>query len=185
MRKYPLTVWSPEEIDQVLAAAGKTRNGRRNRALVALLAGTALRCAEALALELADIDLQRGTVQVRNGKNAKHRTVGISDSALSHLRDWLSVRGIAPGLVFQTYRGAPIQSSYVRRLLPRLASRAGYEKRLHAHALRRSLAYRLHRDGVPLAVLQKALGHSNVATTSVYIDDGGSSEVIDAMRKAG
>jgi len=177
-------IWSPSEISAVLAACGTTRTGRRNAALVAMLAGTALRCSEALALELADVDLSRGVVQVRCGKNSKHRTVGIGESALAHLRAWLGVRGIGPGLLFVTSRGAPILPSYVRSLLPRLASRAGYEKRLHAHALRRSLAYRMHRAQVPLATIQKCLGHSNVATTSVYIDDGGSAEVIDAMRAA-
>ncbi len=79
--------------------------------------------------------------------------------------------------------GSPIKSAYVRVLLPRLARKAGIEKRVHAHALRHTHAAELMREGVPLNLIQRQLGHRSVATTSRYLDHLQPQEVVDAMQK--
>ncbi len=85
--------------------------------------------------------------------------------------------------LFCTLRGSPIKSAYVRVLLPRLARKAGIEKRVHAHALRHTHAAELMREGVPLNLIQRQLGHRSVATTSRYLDHLQPQEVVDAMQK--
>ena len=78
--------------------------------------------------------------------------------------------------------GRPMDQSYVRHLLPRLARKAGIERRVHAHGLRHAFAVDLVRSGAPLYVVRDALGHSSVATTDVYLSRVGAHEAVEAMR---
>jgi site-specific recombinase XerD len=75
-----------------------------------------------------------------------------------------------------------MDQSYVRHLLPRLARKAGVERRVHAHGLRHAFAVDMVRSGTPLYVVRDALGHSSVATTQVYLSRVGAHEAVDAMR---
>ena len=88
----------------------------------------------------------------------------------------LGVNGHAP--VLCTLKGKRVSAAYVRALLPRLARKAGIEKRVHAHGLRRTHAAELAREGVPLNVISRQLGHSNVSTTSRYLDHVAPLEVV-------
>ncbi|MFG0314666.1 MAG: tyrosine-type recombinase/integrase, partial [Phycisphaerales bacterium] len=72
--------------------------------------------------------------------------------------------------------------AYVRRMLPRMARRAAIEKRVHAHGLRHTHAAQLASEGVPINVISRQLGHSNVGTTSRYIDHISPTQVIETMR---
>ena len=81
--------------------------------------------------------------------------------------------------------GKPLHSAYVRALLPKLASRAGIEKRVHAHGLRHSHATELVQAGVPLHVIAGQLGHASTATTDAYLAKLMPSERIKALRAAG
>jgi integrase len=97
---------------------------------------------------------------------------------------WLDVkrkRRIA-GPVFSTLRGKTIKAPYVRVLLPRLARRAGIAKRVHAHGLRHSHAARLAAGNVPINIIARQLGHSNIGTTSRYLDHIAPGDVIAAIR---
>jgi len=108
----------------------------RNRALIAVLWRCGLRISEALR----DVDLEAGTVRVRHGKGDKSRTVGIDEQTAALLARWIDRRRkLSPGArapIFCTLAGGRIDSSYVRRLLPRLAAKAGINRRVHAHGLR-------------------------------------------------
>jgi site-specific recombinase XerD len=63
--------------------------------------------------------------------------------------------------VLYTLAGAPVDTSYVRHLLPRLARRAGIAKRVHAHGLRHRHAIDLVQEGAPLTTIRDLLGHSS------------------------
>jgi integrase len=67
-------------------------------------------------------------------------------------------------------------------LLPRLARGAGIPKRVHPHGLRHTHAAQLAREGVPLNVIQAQLGHSNIATTSHYLQHVAPQQLIRVMR---
>ena len=73
-------------------------------------------------------------------------------------------------------------SAYVRTLLPRLARKAGIDKRVHAHGLRHTHAYELASEGTPIHVIQAQLGHASVATTDRYIKHLNPSAVVETMR---
>jgi site-specific recombinase XerD len=111
---------------------------------------------------------------VLHGKGDRRRVVGLDDGAMAILARWLDRRK-ALGLngrqpVFCTLKGEPLDDSYVRHALRRAAARAGVEKRVHPHGLRHTHAAELMAEGVPANVIQQQLGHSSLATTSVYLD---------------
>ena len=131
-----------------------------------------MRIAEVLALEMADWNEERRELNIRHGKGDKQRLVGVDPMTSEHLRAWIvarreRVKGYRR--LFCTLAGRPIKQAYIRELLPRLASRAGIEKRVHPHGLRHSGASELLERGASLLDLQDQLGHANANVTSKYL----------------
>lgn len=189
-KRYPAEVLTESEVESLIkACSNRAPTGIRNRALVAVLWRCGLRITEALDLYPKDVDLSAGTIRVLRGKGNKARTVGIGETASAHLSRWLDGRsklGInGRNRVFCTLDGEPIKAPYVRALLPRLARKAGIEKRVHAHGLRHTHAATLAASNIPLNVIQAQLGHSNVATTSRYLAHVAPQQVIDAVKALG
>jgi len=161
--------------------------GVRNRALVAVLWRCGLRIGEARALAVKDFDPHSGTLVVQRGKGGKRRVVGadagtVAPWAVGSRCAGSSASRLAAPRSSAPLRGKPLDLSYVRHLLPRLARRAGVERRVHAHGLRHAFAVDLVRSGAPLYVVRDALGHASVATTQVYLSRVGAREAVDAMR---
>ena len=186
-RRLPAELLSGEEVRALLrACSSRAPTGIRNRALIAVLYRGGLRISEALALLPKDVDSSQGTLTVLHGKGDRRRTVGMDPAAFALLERWVDCRrqlglsGRRP--VFCTLAGEPLDSSYVRRLLPRLAARAGVEKRVHPHGLRHAHAAELAAEGVPVNVVQQQLGHGSLATTDRYLRHIAPAERVAAMR---
>jgi site-specific recombinase XerD len=136
--KLPAEPLTPDEVKSLIRVCSKRApTGVRNRALIVVLYRAGLRCSEALALLPKDLDAANSTIRVLHGKGDRSRVVGLDAGAWALLQLWLE-RRTALGLngrqpVFCTLAGKPMKSSYVRMLLPRLARRAGIEKRCHPH----------------------------------------------------
>jgi site-specific recombinase XerD len=165
--------------------SGRAPTGIRNRALIAVLWRCGLRIGEALALELRDVDLDAATIRVRHGKGDRSRTVGLDEQTAALIARWLDRRRTlnvgARSTMFGTLHGGRIDSSYVRRLLPRLARKAGITKRVHPHGLRHTYAAELAREHAAVNVIRDALGHSSLAVTDRYLRDVAPMHVIDTM----
>jgi site-specific recombinase XerD len=154
--------------------------------MIALAWRCGLRIGEVLALELKDVDLDAATLTIQHGKGDKRRVVGLDAGTAALLARWLEVRrkrGIGRiQRVFCTLSGGDIDASYVRHLLPRLASRAGVTKRVHAHGLRHAYAVGLEREGATLSVIRDLLGHSSASITDRYLRRLGTGEAVDFAR---
>ena len=114
--------------------------------------------------------------------------MGVDSGTIALIGRWLELRrklGLPGGgtPLFCSLAGKPIDLSYVRHLLPRLARKAGIQRRVHAHGLRHAFAVDLVRSGAPLYVVRDALGHASIATTQVYLSRVGAHEAVDAMRR--
>jgi site-specific recombinase XerD len=186
-KRYPAEPLTAEEVRSLMAACSRRApTGIRNRALITVLCRGGLRISEALALEPKDLDRKEGAIRVLHGKGDKSRTVGLDPEAFAFVELWLECRrglGInGRRRVFCTLAGSPLSTAYVRALLPRLARKAGIEKRVHAHGLRHTHAAELAREGVRMNVIQAQLGHSSLATTDRYIRHIEPQEVIETMR---
>ena len=186
-RRYPAEVLTEDEVRCLLRACSpKAATGIRNRAVIAALYRGGLRIGEALALAPKDLDAAAGTVRILHGKGDRSRTVGLDPGAFALLERWLDTRrdlGISrPAPVFCTLKGGPMKDAYFRALFPRLARKAGIEKRVHTHGFRHTHATELAREGHSLAVIQAQLGHKSPVTTSRYLHRLAPEALIEAIR---
>ena len=151
----------PSEVEELIESVGGDGPlGLRNRALVELVYSAGLRAAEAVGLDLADVDFEQELVRVR-GKGGKERVVPLGEEAAHVLGRYL--RDARPELArgandafFLSARGRRLDTSTLRRLLP------------HPHRLRHSFATHLLEGGADLRTIQELLGHSSLSTTQVY-----------------
>lgn len=189
-KKYPAETLTRHEVHRLLAVCGRGPAGKRMRALIIVLWRSGLRISEALALYPKDIDLERGTITVLHGKGDRRRVVGLDPQAGAVLDDWLQFRRrlgfTGRQAVFCTFSGPaagkPIYSAYVRDRLKELGERAAIEKRVHPHGLRHTHAAELMREGQPVTIIRRQLGHSSLAVTARYVDHLDPTEVIAAMQ---
>jgi site-specific recombinase XerD len=176
-----------EEIVAVMRHAAANRHGWRLRAMIVVLWRAGLRVQDALALAEHDLDPRRGSVLVRNGKGGRRHQVGMDEWGWEHLRPWLSVRAELPvGPLFCIIdgptRGRPWSGAAVRSEFRRLAGQAGVRRRFAPHQLRHAHALELAREGVPLNIIQRQLGHTNLGTTSIYLQGIDHEEIIATVR---
>jgi site-specific recombinase XerD len=132
----------------------------RNRALVELVYSAGLRSAEAVGLDLADVDFEQEHVRVL-GKGGKERVVPLGEEAAHTLAHYLRdarprlARG-AENALFVSARGRRLDTSTLRRVFA------------HPHRLRHAFATHLLEGGADLRTIQELLGHSSLSTTQVY-----------------
>jgi site-specific recombinase XerD len=184
--RYPADPPAIEEIVAVMRAADGGRHGRRLRALIVVLWRAGLRIHEALALSEPDLDPRRGALLVRRGKGGRRREVGIDEWAWEQLRPWLDLRLELPvGPLFCVIngptRGYPWSPAAVRAELRRNATAAGVRRRFAPHQLRHAHAVEMAHEGVPLTVIQRQLGHSNLGVTTIYLQGIDNAEIIEAV----
>jgi site-specific recombinase XerD len=157
--------------------------------LLAILYRGGLRISEALALEKRDLDVRACTLAIRHGKRDRHRTIGMNSADFALLTNWLEERKHLPKIsrrpyvVFCTLEGEQLRASYVRALLPRLARKAGIEKRVHPQGLRHTCAAELALEGVPVPLIRQQLGHASLQTTTVYLRHIAPVELVEKMRQ--
>jgi site-specific recombinase XerD len=183
---YEKEVYTPEEVRALLNAnPSRSATATRNRALIATLWQSGLRITEALDLRPEDFDLDRSEIHVRHGKGDKARRVQTGPDAVEAVRTWLvtraSVSTTKASPLFCTLQGGKQKSTYVRGMLQRQAAKAHWTKRIHPHGFRHTFAVNLARNGVPVPMIQRQLGHDSLATTSVYLSAISTDDVRDAM----
>ena len=185
--QYPPDPPRPEEIIQVMRQAGHDRHGLRIRALIAVLWRGGLRVSEALALNETDIDERHGSLLIRHGKGDKRRQAGMDQFGFEQLAAWLTVRvALPPGSLFcvidGSTRGRRWAATAARAELRELAGEAGVRRRFAPHQLRHAHAVELAREGVAVNIIQRQLGHTDLGTTSTYLQGIDPSEIIEAVR---
>lgn len=155
-----------------LHAASEARRpvgAARDHALLALLHGAGLRRAELVALDLADLDVERADLRVR-GKGAKVRVVPLPAWALEAVVAWIAIRGDDEGPLLQPVDKADrivrrrLQAGSVADVLERLGAAAGVEH-FGPHDMRRTYASALLSEGTDVGTVQALVGHASPATT--------------------
>jgi site-specific recombinase XerD len=152
----------PRDLERELAALeGDGPLPLRNRALVELVYSAGLRSAEAVGLDLGDLDFEQELVHIRLGKGGKERVVPLGEEAAHWLARYL--REARPALatgaddaLFLSARGRRLDTSTLRRIAP------------HPHRLRHAFATHLLEGGADLRTIQELLGHSSLSTTQMY-----------------
>ena len=111
---------------------------------------------------------------------------GWTSGGFEHLDAWLAHRVQMPvGPLFCVIDGStcgqPWAATAARAELRRLAADAGVRRRFAPHQLRHGHAVELAREGVPVNIIQRQLGHTDLGTTSTYLQGIDPSEIIDAI----
>ena len=182
-RRYPADPPTTDELVRLLRGRGDSPSGERMRALIVLMWRSGVRISEALALEERDLDATSGSITVRRGKGGRRRIVGMDPWAWTQLKRWNAIReALPPGPYFCVISGPtmgrPLSASQVRDELRRLQRLCGIRRRIAPHQLRHCHAVELVREGVPVHILQRQLGHANLAVTTVYLSSVAPEEVL-------
>lgn len=155
-----------EEAEMVIAAIS---NNLIN--LVAtFLFNTGLRISECLNLKMDDVDFEKRTIHVREGKGRKNRIVPINNKLhrllLDYRDNWRD--GQNSDFFFSTKKTGAVSYPHVNSTIGKAAKSVGIKKPVSCHILRHSFASALVKKNVNLVHIQKLLGHESLAVTSIY-----------------
>jgi integrase/recombinase XerD len=174
-RRLPLDVLSAAEVESVLNQTEVTKPlGLRDRAILETFYSTAIRCGELVRLEVYDLEPERRSLVVRQGKGRKDRVLPVGRRALLWLEKYLA--DVRPKLVertnstrlFVSCHGRPFGRTNISLLVRGYFDRAGIKKRGSCHLLRHTAATLMMEAGADLRSLQELLGHSRINTTQLY-----------------
>lgn len=180
-QRLPRHILSVAEVEQVLNACDTSEPlGLRDRAMLETLYSTGMRRAELTNLRADDLDLNRGTVFVRQGKGAKDRVVPIGERACRWVERYLFQ--VRPDLVdvdddgalFLAKHGEGMQAKQLSVIVRNAIGRATLERfadthpNAACHLLRHACATHMLENGADIRYIQALLGHADLSTTEVY-----------------
>jgi integrase/recombinase XerD len=162
-RKAPV-VLSQEEVVRLLEAAP----GLKYKAAFSVAYGAGLRVSEVVALKVSDIDSERMTLRVEQGKGQRDRYVMLSPQLLEVLREWRRAAQPWAWLFPGQNPVNPMTARQLGRAVHAAAREAEIAKRVSPHTLRHSFATHLLEQNVDIRVIQVLLGHAKLETTALY-----------------
>ena len=171
-------VLSREEMDALIAAAGAKdgAQGLRLGCMIELAYASGLRISELTSLTLAALARDPAYLIVK-GKGGKERLAPLNAAARTAVKAYLEVRPgflpkgdrANPWLFPSRGKGGRLTPRRFAQLLDEAALEAGIEpSRVSPHVLRHAFATHLLEGGADLRVVQKLLGHADIATTQIY-----------------
>jgi integrase/recombinase XerD len=168
-RRLPV-VLSPQETARLIAAV---RNLKHQVAL-SVAYGAGLRASEVVGLKISDVDGQRMTLRIQQGKGRKDRYAMLSPLMLERLRTWYRVarsqgKMLDGGWLFPGMSPVePLSTRQLNRAVHAAALAAGIDKRVSMHTLRHGFATHLLEQKVDIRIIQVLLGHKKLETTALY-----------------
>ncbi len=174
--RYPPRAISQHQVDELLELPLRSSSpeGLRDKAMLELLYATGLRVSELVALDLADVALEQGTVRC-TGRAGRERVLPIGDTAVTALEEYLVTArsqlarnsGQQTEALFLNHRGKRLTRQGFWLILKGYAEEVGLHD-LTPHTLRHSFAAHLLGNGAELREVQERLGHASLSTTQIY-----------------
>lgn len=162
-------VLSREEVQRLLAVP----QNRKHHVMMLTAYATGVRLNELIHLRVSDIDSQRMTVRVSQGKGARDRYTILSPRLLAALRDYW--RLYAQDLQSRTWLfpssvgDHPLHGTSIQHAFTRVKDRARITKPGGIHLLRHSFATHLLEQGIDIHRIQMLMGHRGIGTTAIYL----------------
>lgn len=187
-KRLPVVIGT-ESVARLLAAIGN----QKHQTIVAAMYGAGLRVSEAVGVHISDIDSERMTIRIEQGKGAKDRYTLLPTSLLGRLRSyWIAYRPTGPWLFPGAGNSKALSISVVQRALARARDDAKLDRRVSCHTLRHCFATHLLERGVDLRTIQTLLGHASLKTTARYLHmasdmiskTGASNDLLEAMTES-
>lgn len=174
-QRLPKAALTITEAELVLAQPDlSTASGIRDRAMIETFYGTGIRRAELARLNLRDLDHERHTLLVRQGKGRKDRMIPIGERALAWIDRYLiEVRPALAaepddGTLFVTVDGTPFSLDRLTQLVRDYVKASGVAKEGACHLFRHTLATLMLEGGADIRYIQAMLGHAELSTTQIY-----------------
>ena len=168
------TTLTVEETQLILDAPNEKRPIElRDKAMLYALYATGMRISELISLNMHNIDLVRGSVQVI-GKGGKERMIPLTDDAIQFIKLYISEareilnKGKDHNNLFLSTHGKQISRHSFWHRIKAYLKRVNINKDVHPHTLRHAFATHMLNNGADLRSVQLLLGHSDLATTQIY-----------------
>lgn len=173
--RLPKHVLSEREAQAVLLQADTSEPlGIRDRAILETLYSTGMRRMELIGLKLYDLDFDRGTLMIRQGKGKKDRMVPIGERATVWIEKYRSdvrpqlVMEPDEGVLFLTSEGDAFSPNGMTSLVRNYVLAADTGKRGACHLFRHTMATQMLENGADIRFIQQMLGHAKLETTQIY-----------------
>ncbi len=174
-RRLPRPALTAAEAELVLAQPDVSDPlGVRDRAILEVFYSTGIRRSELAGLAVTDIDADRQTLLVRQGKGKQDRMIPIGQRALAWTGRYLTeVRpklalGDDDGSLFLTADGEPFSLDRLTQLASRHVKASGVPKAGACHLFRHTMATVMLEGGADIRYIQAMLGHARLDTTQIY-----------------
>jgi len=175
VRRLPKAILSAQEAETVLAVPDvATPIGLRDRAILETFYSTGIRRMELTRLSIQDVDRERGTLMIREGKGKKDRMIPIGERALCWIAAYRD--GARPELVdlqddgtlFLNAVGNPMKPTHLTTLVKAYVKKSGIGKEGACHLFRHTMATLMLENGADTRYIQAMLGHASLETTQIY-----------------
>ena len=168
------TTLTVEETQQILDAPNELRPiEMRDKAMLYTLYATGMRISELISLNMHNVDLTRGSVQVI-GKGGKERLIPLTNDAIAMIKKYLTnardklSKGKDHNNIFVSTHGKQISRHSFWHRIKAYLKKVDVKKEVHPHTLRHAFATHMLNNGADLRSVQLLLGHSDLATTQIY-----------------
>ncbi len=173
--RLPRAVLSAREAEIVLGQPDITHPlGLRDRAILETFYSTGMRRMELLSLTIFDVDHERGTVLIREGKGKKDRIIPIGERAQFWISRYVDEvrssiqRSPSEQALFLTHWGQAITPANLSSLMCRYVQAAQIGKKGACHIFRHTMATLMLDNGADIRFIQAMLGHADLSTTEIY-----------------
>lgn len=175
-RRLPKAILSSQEAETVLAVPDvNTAVGLRDRAILETLYSTGIRRTELTRLFIQDVDRDRGTLMIREGKGKKDRMIPIGERALAWIAAYRDrarpeLLGDKPddGALFLNSLGNTLRPFHLTMLTKNYITKSGIGKEGACHLFRHTCATVLLENGMDTRYIQAILGHASLESTQIY-----------------
>jgi integrase/recombinase XerD len=174
-QRLPKAILTVSEVERVMAGVDITKPiGVRDRAMLEVLYSTGIRRMELQNLSVFDVDVERGTMLVRQGKGKKDRIVPIGDRACLWVSRYVDdVRpvyeiGASENTLFLTTMGERFNDVWMSRTVGQYVEKANIGKTGACHLFRHTMATLMLENGADIRYIQAMLGHAKLSTTEIY-----------------
>lgn len=174
-RRLPKHILTVDESEAIINQPDTSKpTGIRDRAILETLYSTGIRRMELINLKLFDIDNDRGTVMVRQGKGRKDRMIPIGERALKWIEKYQS--DVRPelstpnddGILFLTHLSDAFTPNRLTQMVRDYIDAADIGKRGSCHLFRHTMATLMLENGADVRFIQAMLGHVSLETTQIY-----------------
>jgi len=168
-RKLP-SVLNETEIEVLLSHINTdTEKGLRDRAMIQLIISAGLRVSEILDLNIEDINIDSGLLQIRDNN---HRIISLDDRTLKIIKSYIMkyrTNSSSSDPLFTNLYGERLTRQGIWKIFKHYNKVTGIKKNITPHTLRHSFVMHMLNKGVSLIKLQKMLGHSDISTIQSYL----------------